>query len=126
MKLREEAIEHREVDAELSGLLIWDSNELAHPGVLVVHGGGALDDHAKSRARQLAELGVLVLACDMYGRAVIGDRKRVPSSAASTGRPAPAFPTPLDCEAHDSFGLGPVERRGRSRRVVLRSLTPGV
>jgi dienelactone hydrolase len=79
MKLRQEAIEYRDGDAELSGLLVWDGNELARPGVLVVHGGAGLDDHARSRARQLAELGLLVFACDMYGKAVVGDRQRVVS-----------------------------------------------
>ena len=77
MKLKEEAVDYRDGDAELSGLLVWDGNELARPGVLVVHGGGGLDDHAKRRARQLAELGLLAFACDMYGSAVTGDRERV-------------------------------------------------
>lgn len=77
MKLKEEAIDYRDGDAELSGLLVWDGTELARPGVLVVHGGAGLDDHAKSRARQLAALGLLVFACDMYGKAVMGDRERV-------------------------------------------------
>jgi dienelactone hydrolase len=77
MKLKEEAIDYHDGDAELSGLLVWDGEQHAHPGVLVVHGGAGLDDHARRRARQLAELGLLVFACDMYGRAVIGDRERV-------------------------------------------------
>ncbi len=77
MKLKEEAIDYRDGDAELSGLLVWDGTGLAHPGLLVVHGGAGLDDHAKSRARQLAQLGLLVFACDMYGKAVMGDRERV-------------------------------------------------
>ncbi len=77
MKLKEEAIAYRDGEAELSGLLVWDGNELARPGVVVVHGGAGLDHHAKRRARQLAELGLLVFACDMYGKAVIGDRERV-------------------------------------------------
>jgi dienelactone hydrolase len=77
MTLKEAAIDYRDGDAELSGLLVWDGNEHARPGVLVVHGGAGLDDHAKGRARQLAELGLLVFACDMYGKAVIGDRERV-------------------------------------------------
>jgi dienelactone hydrolase len=77
MKLKEEAIDYRDGDAELSGLLVWDSNDLAHPGVVVVHGGAGLDDHAKGRARQFAEVGLLVFACDMYGKGVMGDRDRV-------------------------------------------------
>ncbi|MGZ4249801.1 MAG: dienelactone hydrolase family protein [Solirubrobacteraceae bacterium] len=77
MKLKEEAIDYRDADTELSGLLVWDGNDRARPGVVVVHGGGGLDDHAKGRARQFADLGLLVFACDMYGKGVMGDRERV-------------------------------------------------
>ena len=75
--LKEEFIDYRDADAELRGLLIWDGSDGARPGMLVVHGGAGLDDHAKGRARRLAKLGLLVFACDMYGKAVIGDRERV-------------------------------------------------
>jgi dienelactone hydrolase len=78
-RLKEEAIDYRDGDIELSGLLVWDGNEVARPGVVVVHGGAGLDDHARTRARQLAELGLLVFACDMYGEAVIGNRARAMS-----------------------------------------------
>ena len=77
MELKEATIDYRDGDADLAGLLVWDGRELGHPGVLVVHGGAGLDDHARGRARQLAKLGLLVFACDMYGKAVIGDRERV-------------------------------------------------
>ena len=39
MKLKEEAIDYSDGDAELSGLLVWDDNDLARPGIVVVHGG---------------------------------------------------------------------------------------
>jgi dienelactone hydrolase len=65
VKLKEEIIDYRDGNAELSGLLVWDGNEATRPGILVVHGGARLDDHAKSRAREFAELGLLVFACDM-------------------------------------------------------------
>jgi dienelactone hydrolase len=77
MQLKEEGIDYRDGNVELSGLLVCDDNELARPGVLVVHGGAGLDDHAKGRARQLAGLGLVVFACDMYGKGVVGDRDRV-------------------------------------------------
>jgi dienelactone hydrolase len=77
MKLKEEAIDYRDGDSELSGLLVWDGGDVPHPGVVVVHGGAGLDDHARGRARQFAELGLLVFACDMYGKGVRGDRERV-------------------------------------------------
>jgi Dienelactone hydrolase family len=77
MKLNEETVDYRDGETELSGLLVWDDSELARPGILVVHGGAGLDDHAKGRARQLANLGLVAFACDMYGAGVIGDRERV-------------------------------------------------
>ncbi|MGD0143701.1 MAG: dienelactone hydrolase family protein, partial [Rhizomicrobium sp.] len=42
----------------------------ARPGVLVCHQGGGLTEHAKERARMLAELGYVAFALDMYGEAV--------------------------------------------------------
>ena len=49
-------------------------------GGAVVHGGAGLDDHARGRARQFAELGLVAFACDMYGKDVMGDRERVMST----------------------------------------------
>lgn len=80
MNLREESVEYRDGDVVLDGLLVWDEQDGARPGVLVVHGGAGLDDHARGRARQLAELGLPVFACDMYGKGVAGDRDRVMAS----------------------------------------------
>jgi dienelactone hydrolase len=69
---------YRDGDTELTGMLAWDDSR-AHqrPGILVVHGGAGLDDHAKDRATRLAELGFVVFACDMYGNGVAGNRERV-------------------------------------------------
>jgi dienelactone hydrolase len=59
-------------------MFAWDdSNNQKRPGILVVHGGAGLDDHAKVQARRLSELGFVVFACDMYGNGVAGDRQRV-------------------------------------------------
>lgn len=77
MSLREESVEYRDGDTELRGLLVSDDHGGTRPGVLVVHGGAGLDEHAKGRARQLAQLGVVAFACDMYGQGVAGDRDRV-------------------------------------------------
>ncbi|MDX9741596.1 MAG: dienelactone hydrolase family protein [Gammaproteobacteria bacterium] len=52
----------------LVGFLAWDeASSEARPGVLVVHEWWGLNDYARSRARQLAELGYTALAVDMYG-----------------------------------------------------------
>src|SRR5262245_174911 len=50
------------------GLLVYDSDgEGKRPGVLVVHEWWGLNDYAKRRARDLAGLGYVALALDMYG-----------------------------------------------------------
>lgn len=71
MTLQMKAIDYREGDSELTGYLVLDDKmKESRPGVLVVHGGAGLDDHAKGRARQLASLGYVAFACDMYGKSV--------------------------------------------------------
>jgi dienelactone hydrolase len=47
-----------------------DTRGAARPGVLVCHQGGGLTEHAKERARMLAELGYVAFALDMYGEPV--------------------------------------------------------
>jgi dienelactone hydrolase len=71
-------IAYRDGETPLTGFLAWDES-LAdkRPGILVIHGGAGLDDHARGRARGLAGLGFVVFACDMYGDGVSGDRQRV-------------------------------------------------
>jgi dienelactone hydrolase len=78
MPINTQTIGYRDGDTELTGLLAWDdSRDHQRPGILVVHGGAGLDNHAKGRARRLAELGFVVLACDMYGNGAAGNRERV-------------------------------------------------
>lgn len=78
MPIDTQTIGYRDGDTELTGLLAWDDlRDQQCPGVLVVHGGAGLDNHAKGRAMRLAELGFVVFACDMYGNGVAGNRERV-------------------------------------------------
>ena len=58
------------------GVLVLDDDRSdQRPGVLVIHGGAGLDDHAREQAHRYAELGCVAFACDMYGRGVAGDRE---------------------------------------------------
>jgi dienelactone hydrolase len=78
MSIATQAVSYRDGDTELSGIFAWDdANHAKRPGILVVHGGAGLDNHAKGRARRMAELGYIAFACDMYGEGVVGDRQRV-------------------------------------------------
>ena len=50
------------------GVLVYDDAQAGkRPGVLVIHEWWGLDDYAKKRAEQLAGLGYVAFACDMYG-----------------------------------------------------------
>lgn len=71
-------IHYRDVDIDLTGLLVWDETRPGRrPGILLIHGGAGLDDHARDQAHRYAELGYAVLACDMFGAGVAGERARV-------------------------------------------------
>ena len=56
MTTRTQEIQYRDGDTELAGQLVWDeARKDRRPGILVVHGGGGLDEHAKGRARRFAD-----------------------------------------------------------------------
>jgi dienelactone hydrolase len=71
-------VTYTDEETALTGFLAWD-DAARHPlpGLLLVHGGAGLDDHAKGQAQRYAASGYTVLACDMCGDGVVGDRERV-------------------------------------------------
>src|SRR4030088_1303254 len=59
-------ITYRDGAASLRGFLAYDETARdRRPGVLVVHEGLGLNDHAMERARMIAGLGYVALAADM-------------------------------------------------------------
>ncbi|GIW79539.1 MAG: dienelactone hydrolase [Gemmatales bacterium] len=59
------------------GYLAWDDAiKGPRPGVLVVHEWWGLNDYARQRARQLASLGYVALAADMYGEGKTADHPK--------------------------------------------------
>jgi dienelactone hydrolase len=54
-------------DIEAIGYLALPEAPGPRPGVLVAHEGPGLDEHARLRARMLAELGYVALAADLHG-----------------------------------------------------------
>jgi dienelactone hydrolase len=78
VRIETEQIAYRDGDTRLTGFLARDADTVGRrPGVLVVHGGAGIDDHARGRARRFAEAGFVVFACDMYGDEVRGHRERI-------------------------------------------------
>jgi dienelactone hydrolase len=64
-------IEYSYDGIRLVGELSFDETRAGkRPAVLVAHEGGGLTDHAKSRARRLAELGYVAFALDYFGDGV--------------------------------------------------------
>lgn len=73
MTLETHQVPYQDSDARLNGFLALDSARRdRRPGLLVVHGGAGLDNHARGRARRFAEAGFVVFACDMYGEGITG------------------------------------------------------
>ena len=61
-------VTYSEGSTQMKGFLAWDDSISGkRPGILVVHEWWGLNDYARSRAKQLAELGYTALAVDMYG-----------------------------------------------------------
>jgi dienelactone hydrolase len=70
-EIRGEAVEYKHGDALLEGYLAYDdSTEQKRPGIIVVHEWKGLNDYAKRRADQLAQMGYIAFAIDMYGKEV--------------------------------------------------------
>lgn len=62
-------VEYRDGDTALEGYMAYDQSKSGtRPGVLIVHQWMGLTDYEKMRARQLADLGYVVFALDMYGK----------------------------------------------------------
>jgi dienelactone hydrolase len=78
MAITTHPVTYDDQETALTGVLAWD-DAAPHPlpGLLLVHGGAGLDDHARGQARRYAEHGYAVLAGDMFGEGVAGHRERV-------------------------------------------------
>lgn len=69
--LKTRVIEYHDGSALLEGYLAYDDSfSGSRPGVLVVHEWRGLNDYTKHRAEQLAGLGYVAFAADMYGKGI--------------------------------------------------------
>jgi dienelactone hydrolase len=73
-KLKEDNVTYSGDNTTMNGYIVYDENkEGARPAVLVIHEWWGLNDYSKGRARQLAELGYIAMAVDMYGNGKTAD-----------------------------------------------------
>jgi dienelactone hydrolase len=69
--IKTEVVEYKVGDTTLQGFLAYDdSNTKPRPGILLIHDWMGVSDYAESRAKQLAELGYVAFAADIYGKGV--------------------------------------------------------
>lgn len=75
--IKTEQVTYSEGGTNLKGFLAWDNSISGkRPGVLVVHEWWGLNDYARGRAKQLAELGYTAFAVDMYGDGKVADHPK--------------------------------------------------
>ena len=68
---RTRPLPYEDGSTHLDGVLVWPGTaDGLRPGLLLVHGGAGLDDHAREQAARYAELGYSVLAADMFGAGI--------------------------------------------------------
>ncbi len=78
-EVQTKVIEYQDGDLTLEGFLAWDDTKASidgtkkAPGVLIVHQWMGLTDYEKGRAKQLAELGYVAFALDIYGKGIRPD-----------------------------------------------------
>lgn len=82
-----EAVDYTSNGVALQGYLAYDDTlKGRRPGVLVVHEWWGLNDYPKERARELAALGYVAFAADMYGKGVVATERERASELASQFR----------------------------------------
>lgn len=73
IKLKEQTVTYKVDSASMNSYLVYDENtDGPRPVVFVIHEWWGLNDYTKSRAKQLAEMGYLAMAVDMYGDGKMG------------------------------------------------------
>ena len=69
--IKTSVVDYKQGDTALEGYLAYDdSTTTPRPGVLIMHEWNGEGPYVESRARQLAELGYVAFACDIYGKGV--------------------------------------------------------
>ena len=74
IKLKEENIAYTCDGVTMKGYVVYDENSITkRPAVLIVHEWWGLTDYPKFRAIELAKLGYVAMAVDIYGNGMIAD-----------------------------------------------------
>jgi dienelactone hydrolase len=67
-EIKSNEVEYTENGVKLKGFIAWDDAiKEKRPGILVVHEWWGINDYVRGRAKELAALGYVAFALDMYG-----------------------------------------------------------
>ncbi|MGN6293845.1 MAG: dienelactone hydrolase family protein [Chitinophagaceae bacterium] len=84
-KIKEDNVSYTGDNISMNGFVAYDENkEGPRPGVIIVPEWWGLNEYPKERAKQLAALGYIAIAIDMYGNGKIADN---PDSAGKYATP---------------------------------------
>jgi dienelactone hydrolase len=90
MQLKEDNITYSSDNTAMNGYVVYnDSVQDKRPAVLVVHEWWGLNDYTKMRAKQLAQLGYVAMAIDMYGNGKTASDPQQANKFASAFYPNP-------------------------------------
>jgi dienelactone hydrolase len=72
--IKEEAVTYKLDSATMNNFVAYDENqEGKRPAVMVIHEWWGINDYIKMRVRELAKLGYIAMAVDMYGDNKVGN-----------------------------------------------------
>ncbi len=85
MNIKEETVTYTGGSVTMNGFVAYiDSSSAKRPVVLIVHEWWGLNDYSRNRAKQLADLGYLAFAIDLYGN---GKTAETPDEAGALATP---------------------------------------
>ena len=87
-EIRSDPVEYKDGDTTLKGVVYYDAIKEKRPGVVVFPEWWGLNDYPKSRAEQLAKLGYVALAADIYGEGFVTDDPKVAGQRAGQAKQA--------------------------------------
>lgn len=84
-EIKTQRIEYKDGDTVLEGFVAWDDAKTGkRPAVMVIHDWNGLDEYEEGRAKQLAAMGYVGFAADIYGKGV--RPKNAQESGAQAGK----------------------------------------
>jgi dienelactone hydrolase len=99
--LKAENVNYKIGDVDMNSYVVYDSAITGkRPAVLVVHEWWGLNEYAKRRARELAGLGYIAMAVDMYGNGQTADNPELAGKLAG-----PFYQNPAMTKAHFDAAL---------------------